>query len=52
MMQSVSIFKLCAQFGGDMGDLSYLLTGVTATGDDGHTADLHDCRIILVSMES
>jgi hypothetical protein len=25
-----------------MGDLSYLLTGVTATGNDGHTADLHD----------
>jgi hypothetical protein len=24
--------------------LSYLLTGVTATGDDGHTAHFHDCR--------
>lgn len=30
--------------------MSYLLTGVTATGDDGHTAHFHDCRDILVSI--
>lgn len=29
--------------------MSYLLTGVTATGDDGHTAHFHDCRDTLVS---
>ena len=27
--------------------MSYLLTGVTATGDDGHTAHFHDYRNIL-----
>jgi hypothetical protein len=32
--------------------LSYLLTGEAATGNDGHTANFHDCRDILVSMES
>lgn len=31
---------------------SYLLTGVAATGNDGHTANFHDCRNIFVSMES
>lgn len=31
--------------------LSYLLTGVTATGDDGHTAHFHDCnKTIPVSI--
>jgi hypothetical protein len=38
--------------GGRESDLSYLLTGVAATGNDGHTANFHDCRNILVSMES
>lgn len=32
--------------------LSYLLAGVTATGDDGDTAHFHDYRDILVSTES
>lgn len=27
--------------------LSYLLTGVAATGDDGHTAHFHDCNISI-----
>ena len=31
--------------------MSYLLTGVTATGDDGHTAHFHDCsKTIPVSI--
>jgi hypothetical protein len=38
--------------GGRESDLSYLLTGVAATGNDGHTANFHDCRNILVSIES
>lgn len=31
--------------------MSYLLTGVTATGDDGHTAHFHDCRDVLISIK-
>lgn len=31
---------------------SYLLTGVAATGNDGHTANFHDCRNIFISTES
>lgn len=31
---------------------SYLLTSVTATGDDGHTAHFHDCCSILISVDS
>jgi hypothetical protein len=27
--------------------VSYLLTGITATGDDGHTAHFHDCCDML-----